>query len=41
LSGVEYVFSGGKRGWKGDVPLVRFDLAKVNAWGLYAARTAQ
>jgi UDP-glucose 4-epimerase len=41
LSGVGYVFSGGKRGWKGDVPVVRFDLTKVNMRGWHAARGAR
>ena len=33
LSGVEYDFTGGDRGWKGDVPVVRFDTAKIRARG--------
>ncbi len=33
LSGVEYAFTGGERGWKGDVPIVRFDSTKICARG--------
>jgi UDP-glucose 4-epimerase len=33
LHGVEYAFTGGERGWKGDVPVVRFDSAKIRARG--------
>lgn len=40
LSDIEYVFSGGDRGWKGDVPVVRFDLAKVHSHGWQASNTA-
>jgi UDP-glucose 4-epimerase len=30
---VSYEFSGGDRGWKGDVPVVRFDCSKIKALG--------
>jgi UDP-glucose 4-epimerase len=30
LTDVEYEFTGGPRGWKGDVPIVRFDLTKIH-----------
>ena len=30
---VEFEFTGGDRGWKGDVPIVRFDCAKIKALG--------
>jgi len=30
---VTYNYSGGDRGWKGDVPIVRFDLSKIYATG--------
>jgi len=40
LTGVIYLYSGGSRGWKGDVPLVRFDLAKVHRAGWSAARSS-
>ena len=35
LSNVNYIFSGGDRGWKGDVPIVRFNTDKIrsNGWG--------
>jgi len=33
LEGVEYVFTGGARGWKGDVPIVRFDDSRIRALG--------
>jgi len=33
LKDVQYRYSGGDRGWKGDVPLVRFNLDKVHKLG--------
>jgi UDP-glucose 4-epimerase len=30
---VKYDFTGGDRGWKGDVPIVRFDCSKIRALG--------
>jgi UDP-glucose 4-epimerase len=30
---VQYDFTGGDRGWKGDVPIVRFDCSKIKALG--------
>ena len=30
---VKYDFTGGDRGWKGDVPIVRFDCSKIRAFG--------
>ena len=33
LGDVEYIYTGGKRGWKGDVPVVRFDLTKIHNFG--------
>ncbi|MDP6263468.1 MAG: NAD-dependent epimerase/dehydratase family protein [Rhodospirillales bacterium] len=30
---VEYRFSGGERGWKGDVPVVRFDTGRIRKLG--------
>jgi UDP-glucose 4-epimerase len=35
-----YEFTGGDRGWKGDVPVVRFDCTKIKALGWKAARTS-
>ena len=40
LSGLPVRFTGGDRGWKGDVPVVRFDLAKMKGLGWRARRTA-
>jgi UDP-glucose 4-epimerase len=33
LEKVSYTFTGGTRGWKGDVPVVRFDTRKIRARG--------
>jgi UDP-glucose 4-epimerase len=33
LRSVTYEFSGGRRGWKGDVPIVRFHSSKIRALG--------
>lgn len=33
LQGVRYKFSGGDRGWKGDVPIVRFDTSRIRGMG--------
>ena len=33
LSDVKYIFTGGDRGWKGDVPVVRFELSKIYSLG--------
>ena len=35
-----YEFAGGDRGWKGDVPVVRFDCAKIKSLGWRARRTS-
>ncbi len=35
---VAYEFTGGDRGWKGDVPVVRFDLSKILETGWHAKR---
>ena len=37
---VKYEFTGGDRGWKGDVPVVRFDCSKIKALGWKARRTS-
>ncbi len=37
---VRYDFTGGDRGWKGDVPIVRFDVGKIKALGWRAVRSA-
>ena len=38
---VRYEYSGGDRGWKGDVPIVRFNTAKIKALGWKAHRTSR
>jgi len=37
---VRYDYTGGDRGWKGDVPIVRFDVSKIKSLGWRAARPA-
>ena len=37
-SSVQYEFTGGDRGWKGDVPIVRFDVSKIKSLGWRSAR---
>jgi UDP-glucose 4-epimerase len=37
---VHYEFTGGDRGWKGDVPIVRFDCSKIKALGWKAERSS-
>ncbi len=41
LSGVAYHFTGGERGWKGDVPVVRFETRKLRAKGWSNRRTSR
>lgn len=41
LENVEYQFTGGSRGWKGDVPIVRFDTRKLRARGWANKRTSR
>lgn len=36
----KYEFTGGDRGWKGDVPVVRFDCTKIKALGWKARRSS-
>jgi UDP-glucose 4-epimerase len=38
--GVLYEFEGGDRGWKGDVPIVRFDCSKIKAMGWRCLHTS-
>ncbi len=40
LKGVKYTFTGGTRGWKGDVPVVRFDTTKLRKRGWANQRTS-
>jgi UDP-glucose 4-epimerase len=37
---VPYEFTGGDRGWKGDVPIIRFDCSKIHALGWLPGRTS-
>jgi UDP-glucose 4-epimerase len=37
---VKYEYTGGDRGWKGDVPIVRFDCSKIKALGWKARRSS-
>ena len=37
---VRYEFTGGDRGWKGDVPVVRLDCSKIKALGWRCRRTS-
>lgn len=41
LTGVRYEFAGGDRGWKGDVPVVRFDSSKLRKLGWKNQRTSR
>lgn len=40
-SGVRFERTGGDRGWKGDVPVVRFDCAKIESLGWRCQRTSR
>lgn len=43
LSDVDFVFTGGPRGWRGDVPVVRFDSTRIRSLGWrnrYSSREA-
>jgi UDP-glucose 4-epimerase len=40
LSGVKFQYSGGDRGWVGDVPQFEYDLSKINALGWTAKHTS-
>jgi len=41
LSDVQYEFTGGSRGWKGDVPVVRFDSRKLRSHGWAPQRSSR
>jgi UDP-glucose 4-epimerase len=41
LDSVEYRYSGGDRGWKGDVPVVRINSDKIRALGWKSTRTSK
>jgi UDP-glucose 4-epimerase len=38
---VEYEFTGGDRGWRGDVPIVRLDIEKIRGLGWKCARSSR
>jgi UDP-glucose 4-epimerase len=40
LADVEFAYTGGSRGWKGDVPVVRFDDSRIRALGWANARSS-
>jgi UDP-glucose 4-epimerase len=40
LTGIDYRFTGGRRGWKGDVPVVRLDTTKLRGLGWSNRRTS-
>ncbi|MHC1732036.1 MAG: NAD-dependent epimerase/dehydratase family protein [Bacteroidales bacterium] len=40
LSNVKYNYTGGSRGWKGDVPFFAYDLSKIHKAGWYASMTS-
>jgi UDP-glucose 4-epimerase len=41
LTGVTYEYTGGRRGWKGDVPVVRFSATRLGARGWVCGRTSR
>jgi UDP-glucose 4-epimerase len=41
LANVKYEYTGGSRGWKGDVPVVRFDTQKLRSLGWRNRRTSR
>jgi len=41
LKDVQYEYTGGDRGWKGDVPVVRFDLSKITSIGWHPSITSE
>jgi len=41
LRKVDFIYSGGKRGWKGDVPVVRFDISKIHKLGWTAKHNSK
>ena len=40
LKNVKYDYTGGDRGWKGDVPSFQYDLSKIHDWGWRPAHTS-
>jgi len=41
LGNVRFRYTGGSRGWKGDVPKVRMDVSKINALGWKSSMTSE
>ncbi len=41
LPNVEFDYTGGKRGWKGDVPVVRFRSDRLKARGWHCQRSSR
>jgi len=41
LKNVKFKYTGGDRGWKGDVPIVRFNLDKIHKLGWFANYTSE
>jgi UDP-glucose 4-epimerase len=39
--GTQFLYSGGDRGWKGDVPVVRLNTDRIRALGWKNQRTAR
>ena len=40
VADVKFEYTGGDRGWKGDVPIVRFDCAKIQSLGWQCVRSS-
>lgn len=40
LAGIPFEYTGGRSGWKGDVPIFQYDLSKIHAEGWYASMTS-
>ena len=40
LKGIPYSYTGGRSGWKGDVPQFQYDLKKIHDAGWHAAHTS-
>ena len=40
LKGVPFAYTGGRGGWKGDVPVFQYDLGKIHATGWRASMTS-
>ncbi len=41
LSNVQYLFTGGSRGWKADVPVYRLNTDKIRSYGWRNARNSR